>query len=172
MKVIDNFLPPYIFERLRSSIMGEDIPWYYNEHILTRDLEFWKNNRGVDLPQFTHVLSEDDLFSDWFDLVDPILDKMSIKKLFKVKANLTTRTLFNRFTGYHVDWSDKSLIPPDANTSIFYMNTNNGGTKIKGYDTIESVANRFVTFNSSIEHGGITCTDQKRRVVLNFNYLL
>jgi hypothetical protein len=155
MKIIDNFLPEHEFKRLESCIMSKHIPWYYNP--------------GVDLPQFTHVMFEENPSSDWFDIVHPIIDKIFVRMLFKVKANLTTRTAFNRFTGYHVDWRDKT---PDAYTSILYLNTNNGGTKFKGYDTIKSVANRFVTFNSSIEHGGITCTDQKRRVVLNFNYLL
>jgi hypothetical protein len=29
----------------------------------------------------------------------------------------------------------------------------------------------MVIFDSNIKHAGITCTDEKRRVVVNFNYL-
>ena len=37
-------------------------------------------------------------------------------------------------------------------------------------DKVESIENRFVTFPSHLHHTGTTCTDQKRRVVINFNY--
>ena len=31
-------------------------------------------------------------------------------------------------------------------------------------------ANRMVIFDSNLEHQGVTCTDEKRRVIVNFNY--
>ena len=35
---------------------------------------------------------------------------------------------------------------------------------------IKSEENKYVEFDSSLKHTGTTCTDQKRRVVINFNY--
>ena len=35
---------------------------------------------------------------------------------------------------------------------------------------MNSVANRMVIYDSEVDHDGITCTDEKRRVVINFNY--
>ena len=55
-------------------------------------------------------------------------------------------------------------------TSILYLNTNNGWTAIKGYGKVENVANRMVIFDSNLQHTGVTCTDQNRRVMINFNY--
>ena len=35
---------------------------------------------------------------------------------------------------------------------------------------VKSVANRMVIFNSSLEHTGFSCTDEKIRIVINFNW--
>ena len=168
LEVIDNFLPHYQFEHLNSVIMGDEFPWYYNDQIVAKVPG--KKYTGTDLSQFTHSFYEDKPLSDWMHIIDPILDKMRVEWLFRVKANSTSKCIFNRFTGYHVDWCDKEKIPPNVYTSIFYMNTNNGGTKIKGFGKVKSVANRLVIFNAATEHAGITCTNQKRRVVINFNW--
>ena len=34
-----------------------------------------------------------------------------------------------------------------------------------------SEENKIVTFDSDIEHTGSSCTNKKRRIVINFNYL-
>ena len=57
-------------------------------------------------------------------------------------------------------------------TAIFYINTNNGYTKLSDGTIVESKSNRLLTMSSNIEHLGTTCTDQKRRVVINLNYYL
>ena len=57
-----------------------------------------------------------------------------------------------------------------STTSIFYMNTNNGYTKFEDGTKIESVANRLVSFPSNMKHKGTSCTDEKTRVVINFNH--
>ena len=56
-------------------------------------------------------------------------------------------------------------------TAIFYVNTNNGWTEFKKGGKVKSVANRIVIFDSQLYHQGYTCTDQKRRVVMNFNWI-
>ena len=79
-----------------------------------------------------------------------------------VKANLNVRTKEPELYGMHSDCADKT-------TAIFYVNTNNGYTKFETGDIVESVANRVVIFDSNIKHTGVSCTDEKRRVVINFN---
>ena len=57
-------------------------------------------------------------------------------------------------------------------TAIYYLNSNNGSTVFKDSgDKVESVANRLIVFDGSIEHAGTSCTDDSRRVVLNINYI-
>ena len=55
-------------------------------------------------------------------------------------------------------------------TSIFYVNSNNGYTVFEDGTKVESVANRFVSFPANMKHKGTSCTDEKIRVVINFNY--
>jgi hypothetical protein len=54
------------------------------------------------------------------------------------------------------------------NTGILYINTNNGYTKFKNGKKIKSKKNQYVEFDSKLEHTGSTCTDEDRRIVINF----
>ena len=56
-----------------------------------------------------------------------------------------------------------------SKTAVYYVNSNDGYTKFEG-NKIESVANRMIVFDSRINHTGTTCTNTKRRLVINFNY--
>ena len=155
--VIDNFLSDYEFKSFQSLMMANDFPWFYTDGI-------YADNEPRRF-QFIHMFYErfGENQSPKYMWLEPILKKLNMKELVRVKANLTTRTLFPRGGGYHTDFTDMK-------TSIFYINTCNGGTKFKGNAKVKSVANRLVTFDSNIEHQGVTTTDQKRRVVVNINY--
>ena len=52
---------------------------------------------------------------------------------------------------------------------INYLNTY--ATKYEDGSKIESVANRLLSFPSNMKHTGTSCTDEKIRIVINFNYL-
>ena len=40
----------------------------------------------------------------------------------------------------------------------------------QSWEKVKSVANRIAIFNSAKLHKAVSCTDEKRRVVINFNY--
>jgi hypothetical protein len=42
--------------------------------------------------------------------------------------------------------------------------------RIEDGTIVESIANRMVTFPANMRHTGTSCTNEKRRVVINFNY--
>ena len=89
----------------------------------------------------------------------------------KIKANLLTRTPNIIENSFHVDETgrpEKKL--KQLTTSIFYVNTNNGYTKFEDGTKVESIANRMVTFPTNMKHTGTSCTDERTRVVINFNY--
>jgi len=65
---------------------------------------------------------------------------------------------------FHID------VPFKCTTGILYLNSNDGYTSFEDGTKVESVENRFVTFDSGIKHSGTTCTNQKVRLVLNINY--
>ena len=71
----------------------------------------------------------------------------------------------NIVSGLHCD------MEYDGTTAIFYLNSNNGYTVFKDGEKVESVANRIVKFPTLKEHSGVSCSDSKRRAVINFNYI-
>jgi hypothetical protein len=101
---------------------------------------------------------------DYF--LDKIYIKLGCNALIQSRANLSLKQCKNTRLFFHTDYSFKCF------TSIFYMNTNNGGTildenqKIK----IDSVENTMLIFDSQTPHAQLTQSDTKRRIVLNINY--
>ena len=161
MKVIDNFLPPEIFHPIQSTMMGFNFPWFYNSEPV------YKHEKDYDSKafQFSHsIFDERGVNSSFFPLFERVFSFLSVEKLVRLKGNLNARTFFPRRGGYHFDYADMT-------TAILYINTCNGGTKFKGGKKIKSVANRVTIFDSNLIHSNVSCTDEKVRVVLNFNYI-
>tara|TARA_B100000287_G_scaffold349373_1_gene337920 strand:- start:217 stop:711 length:495 start_codon:yes stop_codon:yes gene_type:complete len=159
-KIIDDFLPQEEFDLLEDHMMGYYFPWYY------MDRESYETE--TDTFQFQHTFyrgGEYPYNSEYYDLVKPILRKLKVdeKKLHRIKAILTTKTPTHRFSGYHIDYENMTTV-------AFYVNSNNGYTEFQKGGKIESVANRAAIFDSNMVHGGHTATDQKTRVLINFNY--
>ena len=65
----------------------------------------------------------------------------------------------------------KKLFEYRHKSAILYINTNNGLTVLEDGTECESVANRLLLFDASKPHHSTTCTDQKRRVNINMNYM-
>ena len=155
--VIDNFLPKDQFNRIQDLLMGSWFPWYYNMSIIKGDYSKF---------QFTHIFYKEKIQpSPYLSLFDNTQSFLGVKKLFRIKSNLTARTSSNLNTGFHIDGFIGA-----SKTALLYINTNDGGTKFYNHDIVNSLANRMVIFDSNIEHAGVTCTDQNTRVVVNFNY--
>ena len=157
MKVIENFLSKEEFNKIESNIISPFFPWFLQNGV----------NKSKDgSTQLIHIFFSEEAYvnSSYFDLIKPILKKLSVKSLLRVKANLLHKTEKIIEHGFHRDF------PYENNTAIFYLNTNNGYTKFKNKKIIKSDKNKLVDFNSSLEHTGSTCTDEDYRIVINFNY--
>tara|TARA_B100001250_G_C19367886_1_gene600572 strand:+ start:55 stop:570 length:516 start_codon:yes stop_codon:yes gene_type:complete len=169
MKVIDNFLPSYQFKQIYSIMMGSDFPWYYNPTILDEDSDDYIQDRW----QLSHTFHHHDkgAQSSFNTLMEPIISRLEIKpdNLLRIKANLNPKTIFHRRGGYHTDII-RSSTRSNVKIALLYVNSNNGWTHIKGYGKVKSVANRMVIFDCNLFHSGYTCTDEKTRVVINFNW--
>lgn len=158
IKVVDNFLPSAEFEKLSQNILSYNFPWYYNDCVVSNgDNDFQYFHRFYDVVDGT---------SNQYQILADTLNCINGYKLKRAKANSTTKRFFRRRTRYHTDMRVKENVI----TGILYINTNNGGTKFKNGPFVNSVANRYVEFDCNLKHAGIHCTDQKRRVVINFNF--
>ena len=98
----------------------------------------------------------------------PLLDKVVDGGfLLRVSLNLTFATSNPYVSQFHVDTD-----VPNSRTCVYYLNTNNGGTKFqKSGEIVQSQRNRCVIFPSHFFHAAVNTTNTKLRWVLNINYL-
>lgn len=164
-EVIDNFLNNNEFEKLKEVIESPFFPWYFNETAVTLKEDYNLNNY-----QFTHgFYAKSEPISSFFNDVRPIINKINPKALIRVKANLNTPTEKIFEHGYHIDYQNSEK---NQKTAVFYLNNNNGLTIFEDGTKVESVANRLLVFDTDLSHTGTTCTDKKRRIVINLNYFI
>ena len=161
----DDFLPPQDFEYVKDSLMSRHMIWHYNDYTISKEYDHE--------PQFIHNFIGIEnghggiIKSQYIDAVSPILNRIpNLCTMIRCKANLTLRDTENRETGMHVD-TEKSF---DGYTSIYYLNTTDGGTIFETGEIAECKANRLVTFNNRVKHSGLHCTDKNRRIIVNLNY--
>ena len=168
MKIIDNFLSDDDFVKLQSVMFSDAFPWYYVNHKVMD-----KEDYGFDPKynfQFVHNFYKDYApRSAHYDLLIPLIEKINPSSLLRIKGNLTTRTKEIVEYGNHRDYEIKN---ESLKTAVFYINTNNGYTLFENGDKVDSVENRLVIFDTPMLHTGTSCTDEKTRVLLNFNFYL
>ena len=169
MKVIDRFLAPYEHDLLTKLLReSHDFPWFWRDSILLENYDegdSFRCNR-LDNYQLVHWFYKDGApRSDHFDNIVPILNKLKIGSLIKVKGNLNTCTPEVVEHGFHFDQDWKH-----TKTCVYYVNDTDGYTLFEDGTRVEGKANRAVIFDGKTAHSGTTCSDQKRRIVININY--
>ena len=170
MKIEDNFLKQEDFDKIQKLMMEPSpFPWFYADRIVFDD--------DVDKFQFVHAFYDNHQpMSPFSNELDSIINIIQPFSIVKIRAKLLTRTSEIVESSFHVDipLSEKNLT--QWTTSIFYLNTNNGYTefqdgRIEMENTkVKSVANRMVSFPANLRHRGTSCTNERKRVVINFNY--
>ena len=154
MKIIDDFLPKIQFEEIQRIVLSTYFPWTYIGGQTYDETE--------DSFQFQHTFyREEEPPSDYYAVIKPILQELGGIPI-RVKAVLTPRTENPRKSGFHIDF-------PNMTTATYYLNSNNGYTEFMDGPRVESISNRMLVFDSNSYHAGVTCTDNKRRVLINFN---
>ena len=163
MKIEDNFLKQEEFDKIQK-LMDEPspFPWFYADRIVFED---------DDKFQFIHAFYDNHMpMSPFSNELDSIINIIQPFSIVKIRAKLLTRTPEIVESTFHVDIPLPEEKLKQWTTSIFYINTNNGYTKFEDGTIVESVANRMLSFPANMKHCGTSCTDERRRVVINFNY--
>jgi hypothetical protein len=159
-KIIDNFLDGKKFNEMVLNI--KKIPWYYNDYVT------FKDNFEENCFYFTHLFYEfyqqKHIQSDFYSIINPLIEKLNPRSLIRVKGNLYTNVGYKLRNLPHVDFD----YPHSG--AIFYLNTNNGPTVLDQNIEISSVANRLLLFDSSLPHFSVFCDDQKTRLNININF--
>ena len=154
MKVIDNFLPKNNFLEIKNNLESNNFPWFFQNTVSGKDNDYYFIH---------HLYNHDTISSNFFDMVKPILKKINIKSLIRIKCNMYPSTERSQKHSKHKDYPFEHL------GAIYYVNSNNGYTSI-GNKKIESIENRILLFDPSVEHNSVTCTNKKVRLNINFNY--
>ena len=162
--VEDNFLTESQAYRIDNFMLSPNFPWHLGK--VLSDLESSEVTCDeIDNYQFSHLFYRENKYTgSHHQLLEPFLTKLGVEALVKIKANLNPRTSKVVEHGYHRDFQFDCL------TAVYYINTNDGYTKFKDGDKVDSVSGRMLIFKSSQWHTGTTCTNQKMRGVINFNF--
>ena len=164
IKVYDNFLPEYYFQAFAIWCL------VYTCHGIIMTLLLMKI-REVNINLLMNSIQNKECSQKYLDLQETfniIIQRLNIK--FVQNQGKLESDHFNRSGGYHVDNFNCQYT---QYTALYYINTNNGCTKLKNngrVKRVQSIENRMVVFPANIQHQGITCTNKSRRVVINFNF--
>jgi phage anti-repressor protein len=172
IQVIDNFLDQESFLELREEIFSNEFPWYFSD-VKTYEEYNWEEDELYNCQHVhTFFAVRTRGRSKWYSLLIPILKRLKARDIIRIKVNSTPKTERVIKHNFHVDIDDaKEFGYPSSTTTVYYLNTNNGYTEFETGERVNSVENRMVIFDSTMRHRSTTCTNQRRRVVLNFNYI-
>lgn len=158
IKVHKNFMDPLLFLKLKETITGAYFPWFKSRIV-----------KQTDDIQLIHTFFEfGRVNSEFFELLDPCIRFLKMKKLIRAKVNLVLRADKIKEHGYHVDTDGYK----EFRSALLYVNSNNGYTRFeKNNKKIKSEENKLIDFNGYLQHTSTTCTDAPYRMVINFVYL-
>jgi hypothetical protein len=155
MKEINNPIEDNEHNTIKNSLFASNFQWYLSDGI---------NSVKDGNKQFCHLFfAEHKIYSNFFDILKPVLNFLKATAIVRIKANLNTKINSIIEHGYHTDFKD-------CKTAVYYVNTNNGYTKFKNGFISKSEENKIICFDSNLEHTGTSCTDEDFRCVINFNY--
>ncbi len=185
IKILDNFLDDEEFIKIESIFFKQsenrpylseeldekDFPWYFRNSTSYSPRQE-ENIDTITNYQFVHTFfASHQCLSPYYNNITPIFDKLGIKSLLRCKANMQMRTEKIVERQLHQDRPNGCDPNKDLYTiAVYYLNTNDGYTKFEDGRKVESIANRMAIFSPKLKHASTTCTNQKRRLVLNMNY--
>ena len=159
MIIKDNLLDDIHLAQLEELINSPYFAWFLQKEQVTGANDgCWFSHRiyGADEPASPSYKPMIEIFKDYLKYVS----------LCRITVNLLLRQENPNISDFHTDFNGEKIT-----TAIFYLNTNNGATEIKGGDRIDSVRNKLIIFPANTTHRAIGQTDVKQRIVINFNFI-
>jgi hypothetical protein len=159
-KIIDNALSQEDFEDIRNFMLNTSFPWNLRPVVVNE-----KENLPIPASYyFTRLFWRGINIQPQAQIFAPILRLLECKAVTRIKANLypSTETIVHHDNHVDYEFSHRG--------AIFYLNTNNGLTILQDTIEIKSIENRLLLFDPSVLHRSTTCSDDKCRVNVNFNF--
>ena len=155
----ENFLHSEDFDKLANHVKSQEFAWY---------ARLGAAEKARTQPSFSNVVySQYGPTSQSFEYLIPIVDKLAVNGIIRIKANLDLirgdKTL--QPESFHVD--------TDADgdclwVMVLYLNDCNGATIFEEDNApVKSKANRAIIFPTHMRHSGCHQTDTPFRYVIN-----
>lgn len=165
VQIIDNFLPEDQHQHIYNILTNQDtlkfepFAWYLSSSVATTH-DTPSNNFYL----YHLFYANDTPSSEYLQMLSSLINQLEPKSLMRIKGNLypSTSTIIEHDPHVDLDFSHKS--------AVYYVNSNDGFTILEDGTRIESKANRILLFDASKPHQSTTCTNDKFRVTINFNY--
>ena len=161
-KVFDNFLSKEDHYRMKKDLENHQLEWYFSTKSGYQDEKEELHNYQYYHPMYYH---QGGFKSKHFPIVRPLIAKLKPQILIRIKVNATMYGKEIIEYPIHTDTYIK------CKTGIYIIDTSDGYTYFKDGQKVDSIANRFITFDSHHEHAGTNLTSAKRRIVVNINYI-
>ena len=160
----DNFLEAEKFNSIQEYLIGPKLPWFSQEVIAHKNeiVEdgYFIHTFFLNQPEYTRGT-----YSNQYNIFEPLLEKMNVDVLIRLRANNYPRTEKMIQHSFHIDY------PFLHKTAIFSINTNNGYTIVEKNKKIKSKENRIIFLDGETEHCSTSCTDVKNRINVIINYV-
>lgn len=157
MQLLNNYLEKNVFNEIKENFMKHTTEWYY--------LPFTTDSKIKDFFFYHMLYSQNTTQSNLFENIKPLLNKLNIKNLIRVKANLYVKQINQVIPNFHQDYDY------DHKVCLLNLNSNNGYTEFENKHKYMSNENEALIFNGNIKHRGIAQTDTDRRINIVINYI-
>ena len=166
--IIDDFLSESDMDNFYETFTHGGFPWT----LITKVNDMAGENDF----QFAHKYIDDrvEVYDGAIEALRPIFRELYHAKymnkdteVYRAKTNLFIKTDTGRGLGFHHDITN---LGDNYKTIIYYVNSNNGGTRFEDNTFIGSVRNRALLFTGKISHETVTQTDTNFRFNININY--
>jgi hypothetical protein len=159
VEIVDKFLDKEILHNINKTLQSNNFAWFISKGITE------PNNPNKEHYNFVHKFFADHTInSNYFDILKPIIDKLEVRSLIRIKANLYPRTHKIIEHDYHSDF------PFSHKSALLMMNTNDGFTIMKDGEKIKTKKNRMLLFDASKLHKSTSCTNENYKMNIVFNY--
>lgn len=159
-KIIDNYLPKEQFDQIYDYITAPDFAWF-----LMDTVAYWYERNNIDF-YFVHTVYQDHKpNSDIYNLLyNTILKRLNPKAILRIKCNLYTNLGMALNNAMHTDYEFKHK------GALFFLTDCDGPTTLADGTKVESVKNRMLLFDPSVEHCSSHPTNAKQRFTIIVNY--
>ena len=157
-EIEDNFIDRILFSSIRDTLTGDTFFWFYNDFINYRPCDGYKfTNEIIKNSNLTNYY-----FLNYLNMIKPVLEKISHKKLHSVRFNLFLKTFKPK----------KYIInnhKQNTKVAILFANNTDGGIEIDNA-FIKSTENQLISFDSNVEYKVVTPTNPKIFTYAIINY--